>query len=462
MKVEKNSLLRKLKLTILGLGVVMLAMWFLFYVNIDGIIEKYTMQNMEQVSQRIISELNQSFLQLEEVSFAMSENEVIRDFITTNNSMQFHTKAYSVEMLLEGMMNDAAFTENIILYNNQDRFYRFTGNLSNTSVLRTIHVINSGKVPVHMQISLDGVNYIGYVSSIYDGQMVLGRIVMLIDENEIIQLFHNLEGNENMKIALAADHIIIVSTEASLLGRNTSEFFDMTSYTAHKQVGFTPFQLLISYKNTNHEINYYSLMAMIMMAIMLVLVFEVFVRFWRKKFFEPIQKVISEVEDFEGGKSKELPMTGLEHFDGLVSGINDMAKRIEQKEKELLDTTISLQETEIKKQRALIISLKKQISAHFTVNVLTIIKALAASGENEKAGLLCDGLSYLLRYANAGDTFIKAMEEFFILNKYISIMKIRYPEKFNVEIDMEDHLEDINYQECFCNPLLKIVSYMVL
>lgn len=455
MKVEKNSLLRKLKLTILGLGVAMIAMWLLFYININGIIQRYTMQNMEQVSQRIISELNQSFLQLEEISFAMAENEVVRDFIITNDSLQFHTKAFAVEKLLEGMHNDAAFAENIILYNDQGRFYRFSGNLSNTSILRIIKMINGGNVPVHIQLPLEGVNYIGYVSSINDGKMVLGRIAMLIDENEIIQLFHNLEGNENMKIALAADHTIIVATEASLLGRNTSEFLAMTTYTAHKQVGFTPFQLLISYENSNHEINYYFLIAMILMAIMLLLVLEVFIRFWRNKFFEPIQKVISEVEGFEGGKSDALAMTGLEHFDGLVKGINDMAERIEQKEKELLDTTISLQEIEIKKQRALIISLKKQISAHFTVNVLNIIKALAATGKNEKAGLLCDGLSFLLRYANAGDTFIEGMDEFFVLNKYINIMEIRYPEKFNVEIDIEDYLEDIKLPRMLLQPIIE-------
>lgn len=39
-----------------------------------------------------------------------------------------------------------------------------------------------------------------------------------------------------------------------------------------------------------------------------------------------------------------------------------MVERIEQKEKEVFETSYSLQEAELKKQRALIVSLKKQIN----------------------------------------------------------------------------------------------------
>lgn len=132
-----------------------------------------------------------------------------------------------------------------------------------------------------------------------------------------------------------------------------------------------------------------------------------------------------------------------------------MVERIEQKEREIYEANYSLQEAELKRQKALIVSLKKQISAHFTVNVLSIIKALSSTGENEKAGMLCDGLSFLLRYANAGDAYISGMEEFFVLEKYAEIMEIRYPGKFTVNIDVADELEDIEIPRMLLQPVVE-------
>jgi len=201
--------------------------------------------------------------------------------------------------------------------------------------------------------------------------------------------------------------------------------------------------------------SYLFLAAMIAMTTILLLILSVFLYFWKKKFFAPLQTVVSEVESFRGGKEEILLLTGMEHFDGLISGINDMVERIEQKEKEIFEVTYSLQDAEIKKQKAFIISLKKQISAHFTVNVLNIIKALSTTGQNEKVGLLCDGLSFLLRYANAGDSFISGMDEFFVLEKYTNIMEIRYPNRFVVEIDMEDYLEELELPRMLLQPIVE-------
>ena len=76
-------------------------------------------------------------------------------------------------------------------------------------------------------------------------------------------------------------------------------------------------------------------------------------------------------------------------------------------------------------------------------------------GENEKAGLLCDGLSFLLRYANAGDSYISGMEEFFVLEKYVEIMEIRYPDRFTAEIEMEDALEGVELPRMLLQPIVE-------
>lgn len=455
MKSEKKPLVRQLKMTVFALSTAMLAVWFLFYVNMNHIIKSYVMDNMKQISTQIISELNRTFLQMEEMSFVLSENESVADFVNAKSSLEFHTKAAKVEQLLEQMSGDTTFMDNVIFYSEEERFYRFNGNISNTGIKRMMNIIKGGDGTKHIQIKLDDTNYIGYVTSIKHDEECLGKIAMLTNENDIHRLFLQLAKDEDMKIALAADSRVIISTKEEMIGKTTAELTGESAYLLHEQVGFTPFELLISYEDTEHEMSHLFFVAMVFMAVILLLMLEVFLHFWKKKFFAPIQTVISEVEAFESGKGEMLSLTGVEHFDGLVMGINEMIKRIEEKEKEIYEATASLQKAEIKKQKALIVSLKKQISAHFTVNVLNVIKALSANGDNEKAGLLCDGLAFLLRYANAGDSYISGMDEFFVLERYIDIMEIRYPNRFTAEIDVEDFLEEIEIPRMLLQPIVE-------
>jgi sensor histidine kinase YesM len=455
MNIRKKSLITELKWTVLALSAAMLTMWFLFYVNIHGVIQRYVMQNMEQVSEQIILELNHSFLKLEEVSFALSQDADVHSFLVEEDPVLFVNRAAKVEQAIDSLSENTSFMDNIILYNEHGHFYRFSGNIGNTGIQRTMNIVEKDKLTSHIQIQLDSVNYIGYVTAIYKDNERIGTIVMLTNENDIYRMFEQMVRNDDMVMAMAADGKVILSNEESYIGMQTADIRSNTTYLVYEQVGFTPFELLISYEDSNHGISILFFTAILIMSVLLFVLLEVFLHFWKKKFFVPIQSVISEVEGFEGGKGAAIPLTGMEHFDGLVNGINEMVERIEQKEKDVYRAESSLQKAEIKKQKALIISLKKQISAHFTVNVLNIIKALATMGENEKAGSMCDGLSFLLRYANAGDEFISGMDEFFILEKYTDIMEIRYPNKFVTEIEMEDALEEIELPRMLIQPIVE-------
>ncbi len=110
---------------------------------------------------------------------------------------------------------------------------------------------------------------------------------------------------------------------------------------------------------------------------------------------------------------------------------------------------------EIQRQKALIVSLKKQINAHFTVNVIYNIKLLAEREETEKVAQMCDGLAYLLRYANAGDEYISGMEELFVVQRYISIMEIRYHNKFTADFTIDDRLDGVLIPRMLVQPIVE-------
>lgn len=447
-KKEGKPLIRELTLTIVGLGAAMIVMWFLFYAVVNRFIMQQVMRSMEHVSEQIITEMEESFLNLEEASFAIKHDEAVKTILKQNDQSLIVKYAGKAEAKIEQLSKDNVFVDDLIVCNISGDFYRFVGSLDNTSVKYVIQVVENDELKDHVQIKVEDKNYIGYVSDIYDGNEKIGSLIILTEEAEVYRLFEQVERNEDLRIALAANDKIILSNYADYIDKDALAIEAESNYCLYRRVGFTPFGLVVSYEDSNHNISIIFFAAMMIMALILFAILEVFLNFWRKKFFLPIQSVITEVEGFEGGKGEQLPLTGMEHFDGLVSGINEMVERIEQKEQEVY-------EAELKKQRALIVSLKKQISAHFTVNILNIIKALSVAGENEKAGLLCDGLSFLLRYANEGDSFISGMDEFFVLTKYAQIMEVRYPIRFSIDIDIVDELEEIELPRMILQPIVE-------
>lgn len=454
-KNKKLSLVNKFSLTIFGLIIALTMMWFLFYTNMNRLLNRYVTSNLEHVSEQIILEMEPSLLEMEEIAFELSANKSVIAFLTEDETVDFVDKAGAVDTLIQRLSRETSFPRNTIVYNTVGDFFRFEGTLKNTSIKKLIREIERNGLNSHIQISLENTEYIGYISIIYDGTTKVGTSVMLVEESAIHRVFSQAAYKEDVKVALSADDRIVISSDKVLLGQGTDEMTHSTPFVVSKRIGFTPFEIVVIYENANRAIRLWFIGSLAVLAAVLLIILSSFIYFWRRNFFVPIQAVISGVENLDMSEGEEIPLTGLEHFDGLVKGINETIARVEQKEKEIYEARLFLHEAELTKQKALIVSLKKQISAHFTVNVLSIIKALSANGENEKAGILCDGLSFLLRYANAGDSFISVMDEFFVLQKYVDIMEVRYPGRFTVDIDVVDELDEIIIPRMLLQPIVE-------
>jgi len=138
---------------------------------------------------------------------------------------------------------------------------------------------------------------------------------------------------------------------------------------------------------------------------------------------------------------ESLPHVQSEEFDSLIDKINEM----------LLYT----KNAEIDKQKALVLSLKKQINAHFTVNTLEAIRTLVEQRDFEKADVISSGLIHLVRYAYEKDELINIWDEFEILQKYIVIMNIRYGGKLDVDFDFDDRLMDYTMPRMLLQPVIE-------
>lgn len=444
----KQTLTAKLTRTVVLLILTMVLVWTAYYFVVNNRLTVYVEKELELVSSRVTDELNDTFAQIEKLAFALDSNADIGDFLGQNRitGMVEHSAGITADVMQ--FRKHAELIEDVIVCNNHGTFYRLVGNLDNTSVKRLLTLVDNNSGTTGFPVRLENREYLVYTAPLHIMTQVSGRVFVLLSEDAILKLFDEISNSSEVEIVLGSDDTVLICRNSDYIGRSMTEVADGMEYFSRERIGLMPYEMLISYESVGSELRVWFVVLMIVLAAVLLIMFTLFLRFWYNKFFNPIGKVIGEVEMIRNDKTHRIAPTGLEHFDGLVDGINVMVEHLEQKDKEVY-------EVKLQREKALLVSLKKQINAHFTVNVLGAIKALAASGDNEKAGSLCDGLSFLLRYANAGESRIKAMEEFWMLQKYVDIMKIRYPGLFTVDIDAEDELEEIMIPRMLLQPIVE-------
>lgn len=149
---------------------------------------------------------------------------------------------------------------------------------------------------------------------------------------------------------------------------------------------------------------------------------------------KPIRKLAISMKSVEKGDFNEINMkTGNDEIGHLKDVYNMMVHRISI----LIDDII--REQTIKREKELEV-LQMQIKPHFLYNSFDAIASLALSGKNNEVFRLVQSLGrYYKGFLSACDEAITVGKELEITENYITIQKIRFPDKFTVieKIDPE-------------------------
>lgn len=141
--------------------------------------------------------------------------------------------------------------------------------------------------------------------------------------------------------------------------------------------------------------------------------------------------------------------TGTLEIDHLRESFNHMAKEIFH----LMD---AVQEREEQRRVLEMNFLRAQINPHFLYNMLFSIRCTIEIGKNEQAVQMISAFTDLLRSTLAvkGDG-IPLWEELESIRKYLVVQKLRYGERFNYEIDVQDGTQDCRIPPLILQPLVE-------
>ena len=145
----------------------------------------------------------------------------------------------------------------------------------------------------------------------------------------------------------------------------------------------------------------------------------------------------------------KLPVNSNDEVGQLIKSYNSLNKQIEQ----LMDQ-VKLNES-LKKEVDLL-ALQAQINPHFLYNTLSSIQWMALMNKDSKTAEMVSSLSDFLRFSlNNGKEFCAVSQEIAHVENYVNVQSIRYPDKFDVQIEVDPALQTKLMLKLLLQPLIE-------
>ncbi|MCR5670220.1 MAG: histidine kinase [Butyrivibrio sp.] len=449
---KKRGIEKSFIITMVILSVFLVTLWVLFYYTTRRAFVKNMIAQAQSVSDSVTASIESELLSIDDTAYTLAHYDRITDMMKAEDALSFFDYGRIAAERSDSIIGAYCPADNVLVLREDGMFYRLKGQISNTAVTRLQQLLKRGDDGT-VTLSVGGKTYLGCGEYIAPGGGIFGGFVVLLMEmsrlNELVTSFDKVE---YIGVAVSAEGGVICSDRDITLDelkkyRENSEFY------RERAIGLTGFTLHTYCDNTvPRRLGRYFQVALPLTIAVLLVVMSIFVRYWNTHIVRPIDTIIESVGE---APDKPMPGTGEEKFDELVRHVNDALERIEERDRQLYESDLKVKESELVAERTLMSLLKKQINAHFTVNTLNAVRALINKGEKETAALICDELSALLRYANAGEEYISIIEEFEVLEQYASIMEVRFPGRFLFEAEPDDSADRYYIPRMLIQPVIE-------
>lgn len=172
--------------------------------------------------------------------------------------------------------------------------------------------------------------------------------------------------------------------------------------------------------------------------------------FISKSISKPIKQLRNLMKKFEYGSLNEnVEVKGNKEINELSKTYNKMLGEI----KNLIN---QIENDEENKRIAELNALQAQINPHFMYNTLNVVKLMAEMQGADNITNALNSFIYLLTFAaRTNETYISIREEIEFLKNYISILGLRYYNKFSVNYDIDERIYDYKILKFIIQPFIE-------
>lgn len=142
-------------------------------------------------------------------------------------------------------------------------------------------------------------------------------------------------------------------------------------------------------------------------------------------------------------------------LDTLVHHINKMLQRNEALSRMILQNQQNLYERELSEKSTLLYALQVQVNPHFLYNTLDCIKSIAYLRNVPEITEISIALAHMMRYSISGQSLVAVEAEISMLKDYYAILKIRYIDHFQLQMDIDDSILDKKMMKMILQPIVE-------
>ncbi len=392
-----NEILKRFILSVFSLSICLVLLWVAFYYLTLHVIRRNLRLQAETASEAIMGAVEEELLRLENGAWELGRDPAVERMVAAADALSFYQTCVSLAAR-DGAQSSALYdVDQAVVFHPTGAFYRLKGRIPNTA-LRRIFWLIQGEDRRVVTVSSNDRTYIGICMSVHAGETGAGFVVLLREQEELERLFDVYGDLDYLGVALLSDERILCAGR-EVKWEELPEIRRTAVFVREKEIGLSGLRLLVWCEDSIAPwLSVYFRVAMPVTVLVLLAILMFFVRYVRRHMVEPI---------------------------------------------------------ELEKEHTLLLLLKKQISAHFTVNTLNVVRALVNKGDKEAAAHICSELSVLLRYANAGDEYISLSGEFYVLKQYVGIMQIRRPGCIGLELEENDSFHEVEIPRMLLQPIVE-------
>lgn len=274
--------------------------------------------------------------------------------------------------------------------------------------------------------------------------------VFLIDSNENI-VYHPKQqliniGLKNENIEEIRNHVFGTYMD-EVNGEKRLITIDTVNYSRWRIVGVAYMHEIVT---TEKDIRNYIIWILIV-AIIIAIIISAYIS---SKISNPIKKLEKTMKIVEKGVFDiKVDVKGETEVTQLARSFSLMITRI----KNLMNQIVSEQED---KRKSELDALQAQINPHFLYNTLDSITWMAERGKNDDVVTMVTSLARLFRISiSKGKNIITVGEEVEHVRNYLIIQKIRYKNKFEYEIDIDESLKEHLTLKLILQPIVENAIY---
>lgn len=436
---------------------------FIYYRTSKEIVlqnNKYTQDIISQIETNI----NTNLANINNSSFNVSINDDVKELVIADNQTSYdqyyayrNIKEYCTR--LESLYDDI---KEIGLVSVDGEFYNLGYNgVRNAYISFLLKNMQSGSKAQYLGVLWDDYtssDLVVFGTNVYEEQNnldVIGYVITLVDISIFTRELHRELGDFYL---VDDQNRIVISMDSSERGLHlvTNDHFEKIPEWKLNM------PLHIAVQNTDKNITGHShniwLVYMVIICIMIFMVLITYI-FNIKSTVKPLKNVSEFVSSISDGNlrllKKRLHVKGPEEIRLIQVAINELLEEVNNLTHRLVSTTTHLYNIELAKKKAELDFLKGQVNPHFLYNTLGMVQGMATVKGDKEIKLITGSLAKIFRYSVKGNDQVPFAKELDIAKSYISIQKLRFNNRFDVEYDIEPHLLEMMVQKMILQPIIE-------